>query len=58
MSVNTMGRSRTGGSRAAAIAVVATFAIGIATLAPASAQIWQTFQQVQLNLLPLEYQIS
>ena len=38
MSVNTMGQPRTGGSRAAAIAVVAAFVICIATLAPASAQ--------------------
>ena len=41
MSVNTMGRLRTCGSRAAAIAVVAAFAMSIATLAPASAQTFE-----------------
>ncbi len=53
MSVYTMDRPRTGGARAAAIAVVATFAIGIATLAPARAQTFEVpTNQLASQILP------
>ncbi|MCZ6586852.1 MAG: hypothetical protein O7B24_02800, partial [Alphaproteobacteria bacterium] len=55
MSVNTMGRSRTGGPRAATLAIAAALTIGIATLAPASAQTFEVpTNQLASQLLPAD----